>query len=66
MLNKPQITVFMTDLEAEQFVMFQRNRALIELLDHMGAFSLKNATVTLHFDHVGEIKTVSKNENFHL
>jgi hypothetical protein len=60
------IPVFMTEEEAKQFLMFQKSRTLIELLEHMGAFKLKNASITLHFDHAGVIKTVTKDETFHL
>lgn len=55
-------TVYLTQDEVEQFVLFQKRRTFIGLLESMGAFDIKDGSITIHFNHVGQIKTVDKNE----
>ena len=63
---KDQITVFMTDIEAQQFVVFQKYHALVGLLESIKAFDVKSGSVEIHFDHMGRIKSLEKHESFHL
>ncbi len=57
-------TIQLTQIDAQAFVRFQKHRALIELLESMGAFDLKNGSITLNFNYLGQIKSVNKQENF--
>lgn len=59
-------TVQLCDEDARQFVRFQKYRALIDLLENVGAFDIKNGNITLHFGMTGEIKTIDRHEYFHV
>jgi hypothetical protein len=59
-------TINLTDADAQQFVRFQKHKALIDLLENVGAFDIKNGSVTLHFGMSGEVKTIDRHEYFHL
>lgn len=50
----------LTELEAQQFVQFQKHRAFIGLLDSLKVFDIRDGSVTIHFNSLGEIKTVDK------
>ena len=60
------VTVFMTDEEAKRYVALQKYNALIGLLESIKAFDVKSGTITIHFDSLGRIKTVDKQEFYHL
>lgn len=62
---KTELTIVeLTPLEAQSFVTFQKHRALIGLLESIGAFSVKNGSITIHFSRSGEIVSVDKQEHF--
>ena len=58
--------VQLSDEDARQFVRFQKHRSLIDLLESVGAFDIKNGNITLHFGMNGEIKTIDRHEYFHV
>lgn len=60
----PTTTVYLTDHEVLQFVQFQKHYSLINLLESIKAFDIKSGSVTIHFNKLGEIKGVDKNETF--
>lgn len=57
-------TVSLTDDEAKNFATFQKHHVLIELLTSIGAFDIRGGSVTIHFDSLGRIKVIDKNEQF--
>ncbi len=57
-------TVYLSEIEARQFLDFQKHYDLIGLLNSINAFDLKSGYVTIHFDKVGNIKGVDKHEVF--
>lgn len=62
---KDKLTVIeLTDIEAQTFIKFQKHRLLIELLDSIGTFNLKSGSVTIHFDSLGGIVSINKEEHF--
>lgn len=55
--------IFLTPEEAILFVQFQKHFALVQLLESIKAFDIKNGSVTLHFDSYGKIASIDKNEH---
>jgi len=66
MTQPTNIPIFLTEIEAKEFIKFQKHRALIGLLESMNVFGMTDSSVTLHFDHYGQIKTVEKHEYIRL
>lgn len=66
MIDLSTTAVFLTEEEVKQFVTFQKHRALIGVLESINAFDIRNGSITINFDHLGQIKAVDKRENFHL
>lgn len=64
MKDEPITIVELTPIEAQSFVIFQKHRALIGLLESINAFKIKNGSVTIHFSRLGEIVSIEKNEHF--
>lgn len=65
-MNDLTTTVYLTQDEVEQFVLFQKRRAFIGLLESINAFEIKDGSITIHFNHNGEIKTVDKHEAYRI
>ncbi len=61
-MKEPLTLVQLTPYEAQSFIAFQKHRALIGFLESIKAFDLRDASLTLHFNSLGEIKTVDKHE----
>lgn len=57
-------TIYLTEEEAKRFVSFQKHYALIGLLDSVNAFNIKSGSVTIHFNALGQIVGVDKQEHF--
>lgn len=58
------VTIILTPIDAEAYKLFQKYYLAFKLLDSVGAFSIKNGSVTLDFDKFGQVKGVHKNEVF--
>lgn len=63
-MNNPLTIVELTQTEAESFITFQKHRTLIGLLESIGAFNVRNGSVTIHFSRLGEIISVDKQEHY--
>lgn len=63
-MELPTTAVYLTEEECEQFVAFQKHRALIGLLSSVGAFKMINGSVTIHFGALNNIVAVEKHEHF--
>jgi len=66
MPTKDQITVFLSPEEATLFVEFQKRFTFMKLMESLGAFSVKSGSVTIHFDNLGKIASVDKQEHYKL
>lgn len=58
------VTIFITPIDVEKFKLFQKHYVAFMLMDSLGAFNLKNGSITLNFDNQGQIKAVKKEELF--
>lgn len=56
----------LTDEEARLFIEFQKRFALVKLLESIGALNMSNGSITIHFDSLGQIKLVDKQQHFRL
>lgn len=65
-MTDPTTALYLTQDEVEQFILFQKRRAFMGLLESMGAFNIKDGSITIHFNHMGEIKTVDKHEVYRI
>lgn len=54
-------TVFLTDIEAQQFLLFQKHRALFEHLEKAGVFDIQFGKCVLNFGF-GQLQNVIKEE----
>lgn len=48
------------------FVLFQKQYALIQALDSLGAFEMRNGSVTIHYDSIGKIRSMEKKQQFRI
>lgn len=53
-----QVTVFLSEEEAETLIFLQRRYKAILALEKSGALDLKNGQVTMHFDASGELRGI--------
>lgn len=58
----PTTPVYLTEEEARMFVKFQKHYAFMEALESIKAFNIRNGSVTIHFNSLGEIKSLDKKE----
>lgn len=58
--------VYLTEEECQQFITFQKHRALIGVLDSVGFFQLKSGSVTIHMDSNGKIAGVEKVNHYRI
>lgn len=63
-INLETIPVYLTNEEANLFVKFQRHHNLIAYMENVKAFGMRNGSVTIHFNSLGEIKSIEKKEMF--
>lgn len=63
-MKETLIPVFLTEIEAQSFVEFQKHRAPIGLLLSIDAFNIVNGTVTIHFNNLGKIAEIHKHQEF--
>lgn len=66
MLNSSLTVVELTMEDAALFIEFQKRYSFIQLLNSLGVFDLKSASVTINFDVYGQIGSVEKREHFKL
>ncbi len=56
--------IYLTQDEAMLFIEFQKRYAFMKLLESIGAFDLRSGSVTIHFDSLGGIGSIDKQEHF--
>ena len=65
MTTETKITpIYLSPEEAHLFVQFQKRFCFMQLLESVGAFNLKNASIEIHFDNLGGIAKVDKHEHY--
>ena len=57
-------TIELTNKEAELFKEFQKYHFIFEALKYAQAFEMKNGSVTLNFNYLGQLKSINKIENY--
>jgi len=55
-------TIFLTPIDAELFIKFQKHHELFELLLENGVFENKNANIMLNFDADGNIGSIERHD----
>ncbi len=61
-----ETTITISKEEARLFVEFQKRFAFMKLLESIGAFQMKSASLTVNFDPLGRIASLQKNEHYKL
>lgn len=56
--------VYLSNEEALLFIEFQKRYAFMKLLESIGAFQIRSGSVTIHFDALGGIGSVDKQEHY--
>lgn len=56
-----QTTIFLTPLQATQFLEFQKNHAMFVLMQQYGVFDIRYGNAKLNFAN-GILETIEKNE----
>lgn len=59
-METADITIYATDETAQQFVLFQKHYEPFSVMLNAGVFEQKNATISLHFDHMGTLQIVQR------
>ena len=62
----PLIPIFLTEEDAFQFKEYQENKDIFELLKKYDALALRNASIVLHIDMHGRVKSIEKHQFYHL
>jgi len=55
-------TIFLTPLQAQQFLEFQKNHAMFVFMLQNKVFDIKNGSATIHFDSNGVIGKIERND----
>lgn len=58
------VTIILNTIDIEKFKLFQKYYVLFNLLDSVDTFSIKNGSITLDFDSLGQIRSVRKEATF--
>lgn len=56
----------MTPEETKLFIEFQKRYAFVKLMESINAFDVKSGSVTIHFNNLGEIASVDKQQHYRL
>jgi len=56
-------TIFLTPLQATQFLEFQKNHAMFIFLLQNKVFDIRNGSATIHFDNNGVIGKIERNDS---
>lgn len=61
-----KVPVFLTPEESILFVEFQKRYTFMKLMESLGAFSLKNASLEIHYDSLGAIAKIDIHNHYRL
>lgn len=56
--------VYLTNDEARQFVTFRKHFTMVNLMESLGVFNIKDGSVEIHFDRLGQIAKVDIHSHF--
>ncbi len=59
-METKQVTIFLSEPDAQRFLMFQKYYTEFQLLVEKGVFDQKNAAISLHFDQNGVLQTIQR------
>lgn len=60
MSKEETISVFLSEPDAQRFLMFQKYYAEFMLMVERGVFDQKNSAISLHFDQNGILQTIQR------
>lgn len=63
--KKIEVAVYMPDEEALQFLLFKKHYSKIAVLIKANVFEQKNATISLNFDSVGDLKSINRSDSLY-
>lgn len=61
-MNEKTTTIFLTPIDAELFVKFQKHHELFKLLVEKGVFDNCNANIMLNFDSQGNLGSIERHD----
>jgi len=64
--QQEQTVIYLTPIDANLFLEFQRHYEIFNLLIEKNVFNQKGAAITLHFDNQGLIKTITRADVLYL
>ncbi len=60
------IKIEITEEDAKLFTEFQRRYIFMKMLESVDAFEIKNGSVTIHFNNLGEVGSIDVNKHLRL
>jgi len=60
------VIITLSEDDARLFVEFQKNYNLFKLLDSVKAFDIRDGSIRIHFNHLGQIGVIDKFESFRI
>ena len=60
-----KIAVFVPDMEAKQFLLFQQHYEIFNVLLSSGVFNHRNCSITLNFDNDGVLRDIKKTDSMY-
>ncbi len=64
--QQEETIIYLTPIDAKLFLEFQRYHEIFNLLMEKKVFNQKGATVSLHFDNQGYLKTITRADVLYL
>lgn len=61
-----ETVIYLTQFDANLFLEFQRYYQIFNLLVEKKVFNQKGAAITLHFDNIGKLKTITRADVLYL
>lgn len=58
-------TIQLSKEDAEAFIKFQKHYAMVNLLESLGVFDLRNASIEMHFDSLGQIAKIDTHTHYY-
>jgi len=59
-MTTEKIPIYVADEDARKFLLFQEHYEIFNVLLNAGVFNQKSAAITLHFDHIGTLRTIQR------
>lgn len=62
---KNRVTVYLLDNEASKWILFQQHFETFNLLLEKKVFEQKSACIMLHFDHLGSLQKIQREDSLY-